>query len=99
MSIITTFVCECNGINYCNKSNFDQHKKTKKHIQYEVTKEIKMLKIKLTDLENKNNIQQSKIATLTEENNYLKDIISIMKNLTFSKKQEKELECINLIEL
>jgi len=98
MSIINTFVCECNGINYCNKSNFDQHKKTKKHIQYEVTKEIKMLKIKLTELENSNNIKKNKIESLINENNALKDAISIMKDLTFSKNQ-KQLETINLIEL
>lgn len=42
MSITTTFVCECNGINYCNKSSLNNIKKLK---NIYIMKLIKKLKI------------------------------------------------------
>ena len=53
MNICQTFICDCNNRNYNTKASLSQHKKTKAHIQWENSKELRELKIELTKKDNK----------------------------------------------
>lgn len=51
--IVERYTCECNNKTYINRQSFSQHKRTKGHIQWENSKELKDLKTELTRKDNK----------------------------------------------
>ena len=53
MELVTTYICECTGRNYCTKTKLAQHRKTKVHNQWETNTELRDLKIGLTKRDNK----------------------------------------------
>ena len=52
MECSVIFRCECNDKTYPTKSALNSHKKTKSHKAYEEAKELRQLKIDLTNRDN-----------------------------------------------
>ena len=52
MECSVIFRCECNDKRYPTKSALNSHKKTKSHKAYEEAKELRQLKIDLTNRDN-----------------------------------------------
>lgn len=71
------YKCECNDKEYPSQSSLKSHRKTKAHISWENTKELRDLKIKLTERDNQILSLHTKITSLKELNNALIQRIKI----------------------
>ena len=75
MDVVCNYTCECNGRNYFTKAKLTQHKKTKGHVYWENSSELRDLKIKLTTMENK-------IHALQTDKRHLQDLnLMLMKKI------------------
>ena len=71
------YTCECNKKEYLSVASLKQHKKTKAHQSWEGTKELRDLKIKLTERDNEILALHTKLKSLRELNTILIERIKI----------------------
>lgn len=71
------YTCECNQKEYPTLASLKQHKKTKAHTNWENTRELRELKIKLTEKDNEILSLQTKLKSLRDLNNVLLERIKI----------------------
>ena len=71
MECTVVFRCDCNNKTYPSKSALHSHKKTKTHKAWEETKELRQLKIQLTEHANTIVALNSTISLLKELNTTL----------------------------
>lgn len=79
MECIVVFRCECNNKTYPSKSALNAHRKTKAHKAWEETKELRLLKIELTERDNRIVSLNQTITLLKELNTTLIKRIDIEK--------------------
>src|SRR6056300_999136 len=77
MECRVVYTCECNKKEYPTLSSLKQHKKTKAHTNWENTKELRELKIKLTEKDNEILSLHTKLKSLRNLNNILLERIKI----------------------
>jgi len=77
MECRVVYTCECNKKDYPTLSSLKQHKKTKVHTNWENTKELRELKIKLTEKDNEILSLHTKLKSLRNLNNILLERIKI----------------------
>jgi hypothetical protein len=71
MECTVVFKCECNGKSYPSESSLKAHKKTKGHIAWENTSEVRKLKIMLTERDND-------ILKLKDQNSKLRELNTVL---------------------
>ena len=77
-SLALTFLCECNNKQYHNKQSLNAHKKTKFHINWMNSNELKHLKVTLTEKDNEINKLSIYIKNQDNEIENLKHRLSLL---------------------
>ena len=82
MECSIVFKCDCNNKCYPSQASLKSHKKTKSHKQWEEQNELRELKIKLTEKDNKILSLENKLNSLRELNTHLLNRINIDNGLS-----------------
>ena len=75
--VTVLYKCECNGKSYPSESSLKAHKKTKGHLAWENSSEMRKLKIMLTERDNEILKSKDQICKLKELNTILIKRISL----------------------